>query len=146
MRHVKVECSYALPGCEEVAQRDWEMHPSWIAGMEALNSYGHWVSRVVLPIAFQWIEENKPEVYATVREDLKDDVGVVMAAALKLIKERPLYKKELEKGEAYAAAVADGTWNPAKTNPVWTGIVEKVRAETEAAFQEQAALLGDTCK
>jgi hypothetical protein len=26
---------------------------------------------------------------------------------------------------------------------VWTGIVEKVRAETEEAFAEQSSLLGD---
>ena len=148
MAHVKVECVYtslqdrkSRPGG---AHRDWEMHPSWIAGMEALKDYDHWVSTVVLPIAFQWIEEHKPAVYATVPEGLKDDVGVVIAAAFKLVKESPAYKKGLEQSEAYEAALEDGTWDPSKTNPVWTGIVEKVRAETKEAFAEQSSLLGDT--
>jgi len=122
------------------------MHPSWIAGMEALNAYSDWVSSVVLPIAFQWIEEHKPEVYATVPEDLKDDVGVVIAAAFKLVKELPAYKDGQKKSAVYEAAVAEGTWNPSKTNPVWTGIVKKVRTKTEEAFAEQAAILGDTSR
>ena len=147
MRHVKVECHYCPPECDESQPRkvrDWEMHPSWIAGIEAMNTYSGWVSEVVLPIAFQWIEEHKAEVYASVPEQYKDDVGVVIAAAFKLVKELPAYKEELEKSEAYDAAIANGTWDPSKTNPVWTGIVEKVRAETKEAFAEQSSLLGDT--
>jgi hypothetical protein len=119
------------------------MHPSWIAGMEALNAYGDWVSSFVLPIAFQWIEEHKEEVYATVPEELRDDIGVVIAAAFKLVKELPLYKTGLERGAEVAAEVARGTFDTSKINPVWTGLVRKVRAETEEAFAEQAPLLGD---
>ena len=150
MRVVKNECSYCTPQEEKSqfhqAPRDWEMHPSWIAGMEALNAYGNWVSSVVLPIAFQWIEEHKPEVYATIPEELKDDVGVVMAAAFKLVKELPAFKVGLKKSEAYDSAIAAGTWDPSKTNPVWTKIVKKVRTETAEAFAEQSSLLGDTPK
>jgi hypothetical protein len=146
MKHVKMVCDYCPPshhpkpplheGC-----RDWEMHPSWIAGMEALNAYSDWVSSIVMPIAFQWIDEHRSEVYATVPEDLKDDVGVVMAAAFKLVKESPAYKRGLEKCETYKAAVAAG--DVSKINPVWTSIVKKVRSGTEEAFTEQASLLGD---
>ena len=146
MRHVKVECTLCPPPCENSghrAVRDWEMHPSWIAGIEALNAYGDWVSTVVMPVAFQWIEEHKAEVYASVPEKYRDDVGVVLAAAFKLVKDLPAYKKELEKSAQYDAAIANGTWDPSNTNPVWTGIVEKVRAETKEAFAEQSDLLGD---
>lgn len=147
MREVKSDCFYCPPECEDSqphrTPQDWEMHPSWIAGMEALNAYGHWVSAVVLPIAFQWIEEHKADVYANVPQNLKDDVGVAIAAAFKLVKELPAYKAGLEKCEGYDAAVANGTWNSSKTNPVWTGIVKKVRKETQEAFAEQASLLGD---
>ena len=111
--------------------------------MEALNAYGDWVSSFVLPIAFQWIEEHKAEVYASVPEDLRDDVGVVIAAAFKLVKELPVYKDGLEKSAAYEAEVASGTFDASKTNPVWTGIVKKVRTSTEEAFAEQSPLLGD---
>jgi hypothetical protein len=150
MKHIKVKCGYCPP-VEKKTQsqgvpRDWEMHPSWISGVEALNAYSDWVSSVVLPIAFQWIEEHKPEVYAAVPEELKDDVGVAIAAAFKLVKELPAYKEGLKKSAAYEKAVADGTWDPSKTNPVWTGIVKKIRTETEEAFAEKSSLLGDIPK
>jgi hypothetical protein len=109
--------------------------------MEALNAYGDWVSSVVMPIAFQWVEEHKDEVYATVPEELRDDV--VLAAAFRLVQELPVYKSGLRKSAEYDAAVADGTFDPSTTNPVWTGIVRKVRAETDEAFAEQASLLAD---
>ena len=144
---VKRNCVYCPPHHPTASvpggPRDWEMHPSWIAGMEALNAYGDWVSSFVLPIAFQWIEEHKAEVYASVPEHLKDDVGVVIAAAFRLVKELPTYKKELEARADYDAEVASGTLDPSETNPVWTGLVKKIRTETEEAFAEQAPLLGD---
>jgi hypothetical protein len=147
MRHVKLVCEYCPPPHHKPpfpgGHRDWETHPSWIAGMEALNSYGDWVSSVVLPIAFQWIEEHKSEVYASVPEDIKDDVGVVIAAAFRLIKELPAYKNGMEKSAAYEADVASGTHDSSKTNPVWAGIAKKIRANTEEAFAEQSSLLGD---
>jgi hypothetical protein len=144
---VKKDCVYCPPPPLRrpplpAGPRDWEMHPSWIGGMEALNAYGDWVSRYVLPVAFQWIEEHKREVYATVPEHLKDDVGVVIAAAFKLISELPSYKEEIEKSAAYEADETREAHH--STNPVWTGIVKKVRASTEEAFKEQAPLLGET--
>jgi hypothetical protein len=144
---VKKLCEYCPPPHHKHpipgGSRDWEMHPSWIAGMEALNAYNDWVSSFVLPIAFQWIEEHKPEVYASVPENLKDDVGVVIAAAFRLVKELPVYKSGQEKSAAYEAEVSSGTFDPSTTNPVWTGITKKVRTETEEAFAEQSSLLGD---
>ena len=147
MRHMKLVCEYCpthhhkhpFPG----GQRDWETHPSWIAGMESFHAYCDWVSSVVLPIAFQWIEEHKEEVYATVPEELRDDVGVVIAAAFRLVKELPVYKSGLEKSAAYEADLASGAHDTSKTNPVWTGIAKKIRAGTEEAFAEQSTLLGD---
>jgi hypothetical protein len=111
--------------------------------MEALNAYGDWVSSVVMPIAFQWIEEHKSEVYASVPEELKDDVGVVIAAAFRLVKELPAYKLELEKSAIYEAELASGTLHSSKINPVWTGITKKIRTSTEEAFAEESSLLGD---
>ena len=111
--------------------------------MEALNAYGDWVGSFVLPVAFQWIEEHKSEVYASVPEEFKDDVGVVIAAAFRLVKELPAYKAGVKKREVYEAELASGTFDPSNTNPIWTGIVKKVRTETEEAFAEQAPLLGD---
>ena len=143
MRHLKLECSCCPPTHRRHHPGDWETHPSWIAGMEALDAYGDWVSSVVLPIAFQWIEEHKAEVYASVPDDLRDDVGVVMAAAFRLVEELPAYKKGLEKSAEYDAALAAGTLDTSKLNPVWTGITKKIRTETEKAFSEQSPLLGN---
>ena len=147
MQQVKVACKYCPPRHHtplfREGHRDWEMHPSWIAGVEALNAYSDWVSSVVLPLAFQWIEEHKPEVYSQVPEELWDDVGVVTAAAFRLVRELPGYKTGMEKSAEYEAAVANGTWDSSKTNPVWTGIAKKIRSGTEEAFREQASLLGN---
>ena len=150
MRLIKTDCQGAPTCCDKplpcTTPKDWESHPSWIAGIEALHGYANWVSSVVMPIAFQWIEEHKPEVYASIPEELKDDVGVVIEAAFKLIKELPNYKQGLEKSDAYEAAMAAGTWDSSKTNPVWTGIVKKVRTCTQNAFAEQSSLIGDCPK
>jgi hypothetical protein len=147
---VKRSCNYCPPPQPKPpvpgGPRDWEMHPSWIAGMEALHAYGDWVSSFVLPIAFQWIEEHKSEVYASMPEDLKDDVGVVIAAAFRLVKDLPAYKEGMEKSAAYQEAVASGTYDSSSTNPVWTGIVRKIRTGTEEAFAEQSSLLGDVAE
>jgi hypothetical protein len=123
--------------------RDWENHPSWIAGIESLHAYGEWVSSVVLPIAFQWIEEHRAEVYASVPEELRDDVGVVIAAAFKLVKELPAYQNGIVKSAAYEAAMSVENADSSKINPVWTGITRKVRTSMKEAFAEQASLLGD---
>jgi hypothetical protein len=125
---------------------DWEMHPSWIGGIEALNAYNLWVSEVVLPIAFQWIEEHKPEVYAHIPKDLKADVGVVIAAAFQLVKELPAYKKGMEESKRYEEALENGTWDPSGINPVWTKIVEEVRTATEEIFDTQSEELKDTIR
>ncbi len=143
MQQIKVNCTYCPPHKKKTHPHDWEIHPSWIAGVEALNSYNDWVSSVVLPIAFQWIEEHKTEVYAPVPEELKDDVGVVIAAAFKLIKELPAYKSGVEANANYEEAAAKGTWDASKTNPIWSAIAKKVRTSTEEAFKEQSSLLGD---
>jgi hypothetical protein len=120
------------------------MHPSFTAGIEALEDYNHWVNAVLLPIAFQWIEEHKPEVYAKVPGELRDDIGVAIAAAFNLVKEMPLYRQGREQRESYEAAREDGTWDASKANPVWTDIAKKVRSRTEETFAEHSEHLGDS--
>jgi hypothetical protein len=125
---------------------DWEMHPSWIAGIEALDAYNHWVSEVVLPIAFQWIEEHKDEVYADVPAVLKDDVGVVIAAAFQRVKELSAYKNGMARAAEYETALANGSWDSTTINPVWAWITQKVRTATEVAFSAENASLKDTVR
>jgi hypothetical protein len=125
---------------------DWETHPSWIAGMAALNAYNNWVSEIVMPIAFQWIEEHKAEVYANIPEHLKDDVGVVIAAAFELIKRLGAYQKGLVKFEEYERALQDGTWDPASINPVWASISRDIRGATDESFDIHRDVLKDTIR
>ena len=79
---------------------------------------------------------------ATVQVKSRVD-GQVIAAAFRLVKELPVYKSGMERSAALEANVASGTHDASKTNPVWTGIVRKVRTSTEEAFSEQSSLLGD---
>src|SRR6185437_13395362 len=75
----------------------WAVHPSLKTALDSLQSYDCWVARVVMPIAFQWIEEHKDEVYKLVPtkpKDLTDDIGVVIAAAFTLVEQTPCYKEE----------------------------------------------------
>lgn len=148
MRHIKTDCHCAPTRCGEPwpSPQIFETHPSWTAGIDALNAYGDWVSSILLPIAFQWIEEHKPEVYASIPDEYRDDVGVVTATAFKLVEKLPAYQIEREKSAAYEAAMAAGTWDSSKTNPVWTSVAEKVRTETRKAFAEKSSLIGDCHK
>lgn len=134
-----------MPCCKkEEPHPDGEMHPSWAAAMDSLQDYLCWVDGVVLPIAFQWIEEHKPEVYATVPDELKDDVGVVIAAAFGLVKELPVYKQGREKCKDHDQSTKTGSSDPSPVNPVWAGITQKIRTDTREAFDEQAQLLDGT--
>jgi hypothetical protein len=146
----KSATTYIIQPCPQQqpfdAPKDWETHPSWTAGIAALNAYNEWVAQVVMPIVFQWIEEHKQEVYAHVEDHLKDDVGVVVAAAFELVKHLGAYQKGLVKYEEYERAVKDGTWNTANINPVWTSITRDVREATNEIFDAHKDVLKDTIR
>lgn len=144
----KVNCVYCPPPPRRPRPgrdlRQSELHPSLSAGLEAVEDYNHWVNAVLLPIAFQWIEEHKSEVYANVPEELRDDIGVAIAAAFKMVKELPLYQQGREQHAAYEAALEEGSWDSSKANPVWTSIAKKLRAGTDEAFAEHSEHLGES--
>jgi len=128
------------------AHPDWGHHPSWIAGLEGLSAYNNWVSEIVMPIVFQWIEEHKTEVYEGVPEKLKDDVGVVIASAFEIVKKMPNYTNGLKKAEEFEAALEDKTLDLKSINPVWTEIAQKVREGTDRVFDEQKGVLKGTIR
>ena len=132
------------PKRSSLRKPDWEMHPSWTAGMEGLNAYNKWVSEVVLPIAFQWIEEHKTEVYASVAEENRDDVGVVIASAFELVKALPSYANGLRVSREIELELEEGRFDPAGINPVWTGIAQKIREGTERVFEDESDVLRGT--
>jgi hypothetical protein len=99
-----------------------------------------------MPIAFQWIEEHKTEVYAHIEKDMEDDVGVVIAAAFELIKGLGAYQKGIEMNKEYEKALKDGTLDQAKMNPVWTSIARDVREATGESFDIHKDVLKDTIR
>ncbi|NYF91150.1 hypothetical protein RBB79_16155 [Tunturiibacter empetritectus] len=123
---------------------DWGMHPSWIAGIEGLDAYNRWVSEVLMPIVFQWIDENYDEVYASVPPDLEDDVGVVIASAFEIVKGMQNYTDGENKAQEFATAHGHGQVDLTTINPVWTDIISKVRNDTTAEFQKYKGVLKDT--
>jgi hypothetical protein len=111
--------------------------------MEALDDFHDWVARVVLPIAFQWIEENYDEVYENIDKKYEDDVGVVIAAAYQLIQNRSALTKLADQKKKFA----EGKWNPpdpSTLNPIWATITNEVRAATAEAFEKEKQYLDDT--
>ena len=151
MGHIKLTDTQYLP-CQphqyslKGVHPDWETHPSFITGIEALNAYHFWVAEVVLPIAFQWIYENKPKVYKSVPKEHYGDVGVVFAAAFEVIKDLPEYKNGLVAFEKYKKALADGSWDSSQINPVWSGVTKKVRKATKKSFDAESASLKDSIR
>ncbi|MBB5342273.1 hypothetical protein [Tunturibacter empetritectus] len=123
---------------------DWGMHPSWIAGIEGLDAYNRWVCEVLMPIAFQWIEENYTAVYASVPDDYKDDVGVVIASAFELVKAMSNYSDGEDKAKEFDAAHEGGNVDLTKLNPVWTDIVKQVRNDTKTEYDKYKSVLKDT--
>ena len=69
----------------EKAHPSWEMHPDFIQALKSLDSYNLWISEVIMPIVFQWIQDHYKEVYDGIPQEQHDDVGVVMAHAWALM-------------------------------------------------------------
>ena len=135
------------PGVKRMQpQPDWLAHPSLIAAIENLDAYNEWVSEVVLPIAFQWIEEHKSDVYASVAEENKDDVGVVIAAAYEIVKTKPIFQKGVEATKQFEEDRVAGRVDYASLNPVWTKIVKRVREASHSAFHHEKSVLKDTIR
>ena len=97
-----------------------------------MTAYQEWVSRIVMPIAFAWIAEHDDEVYANVPKepDLRDDVGVVIAAAFELVSKTDVYLEGVKKSQEYEDAKRKGKLETATLNPIWTKITKEVGKAT----------------
>jgi|UPI000684EBF4 hypothetical protein len=123
-----------------------ELHPSLNIAIHSLDDFIHWVSGVVLPIAFQWIYENRTQVYAGIPDAKKDDVGVVIAAAFQLVKNLDAYKYGMDEFEKYCKDPEDPDSDDAKMNPVWEKITKDALQCITDAFQGQGESLSDTIR
>lgn len=89
-----------------------DQHPSLYTALEHLMIYERWVSDVVLRIAFRWIDENRSEVYAGIKDEYKDDIGVVINAAFNAVMKR---------------TPIEGDHKPRAFNPTWVRIIEALQ-------------------
>lgn len=141
----KGNCTVIYRQCDDDQHRlalpAWEVNPLWKLAMESLQGYDNWATGIVLPIAFQWIEEHKDEVYSTVPEELRDDIGVVISAAFELVRQMPYYRKGVEMGKEFEREEAMGTLDTSKYNPVWTAISTRIQKEVEIAFARHRDVL-----
>jgi hypothetical protein len=128
VKTVTVKCNFGRPHHSlSGSLGDHEGHPAFLAALEGLTAYNDWVADVVLPIAFQWIQENYTKVYEHIAESEKDDVGVVISAAFRLVKEMELYKQGQQHAADYEQQEKDKTLRIESINPVWAPLSKAIR-------------------
>lgn len=117
-----------------------DQHPSFTLALDALNMYERWVSRVVLPIAFEWIGEH-PEICDGIPDSSKDDIGVVIAAAFEKVQRCPHYLA----GQQACSNFKSGKLKAVRPiNPVWDRISQGLSAETRRVYQAESKFLINT--
>lgn len=119
----------------------WELHPSWKMALDSLDAYSRWVSEIVIPIAFEWIEEHKDEVYRDIPKRYQEDIGVVISAAFELVRNRPTYARGLEYRQQIEDERREGTLNTSDFNPVWTAISTEIEEDVEETFAKYRDVL-----
>lgn len=141
----KTHCTY-IP-CQESLNPSrpilppWEGHPALKLSLDCLEGYDRWVSEVVLPIAFQWIYENKDTVYKHVRPNLKDDVGAVIAGAFELVKEMDYYKEGRALGKEIEEKRKKHQMDTREFNPHWTAIADEAHDAIRKIFEKHESHL-----
>ncbi len=141
---IKTGCRYVCEGSREPTTvpttEDWAQHPGLNLAMDGIAMYATWVSRTVMPIVFQWVDEHKPEMREKMGVDptapLPDDVEAVVQAAFEIIKGRDAYIRGKAAFEEYQTAMATRSWDPTGINPHWTRVSRMMREQVREALHE----------
>ncbi len=129
----KMSASAAVAGYGQ----HWGLH----AAVEGLAAYQHWVSCMVLPIVFEWIEERHDAFYAQIPPDLHDDIDTVVKVAFEMIREK--YEKRQWDPDQLKSKIASGEIDSKQINRTWTDISAHLRHEMhEASIHESEPLVG----
>ena len=148
---MKTGCRYLCEGSRPVTTppttESWAQHPGMNMAMDGIAIYANWVSRVVMPIVFQWVDEHRAEMHDKmgIAQDalLPDDVDAVVHAAFEIVKEKPAYLAGREAFKEFQDALADRSWNPAGLNSHWSAMTETIRQQMrETSHQEVGPLVG----
>jgi len=101
--------------------------------MDGISIYANWVSRVVLPIAFQWIHERETVICENNDwKRLPDDVGKVVQAAFAEVQKENYYKECRDEFERFLwRAIHDPLTSKEteKINCSWTETSARLRKE-----------------
>ena len=139
---LKIACKYVGEPPTRVlaspAIPDYAQHWGLSVAVEGLAAYQHWVSCMVLPIVFQWVDEHKEEVYGRVPRDLRDDIDTVIRAAFEIIREKKAYEEGRKELEEFKAMMASDKLDTSKINPSWTRITANLREEMKEALKHES--------
>lgn len=145
MGTIKRLCKYIPAQCMPPGYASYDVHPALKTGIDCLNLYSHWVSVVVMPIAFQWIEEHHDDVYGHLNKRSKKDVGAVIASAFEWIRAHSEYYKEgLAYGHDIEEAKERGNFDPTEFNPIWTDMSNEIENEIRRIFHKRRDALKST--
>ena len=136
---VKTGCRYLCEGSRPAntppTTEDWAQHPALNVAIDGISIYANWVSRVVLPIAFLWINEHKDQICKNEDWDkLPDDVNRVVSAAFDLAKEQHYYKEGRIAFFEFQQGLRDGTFKVDDINRSWVEISKILRAKIREQF------------
>ena len=114
---------------------DWAQHPALNLAMDGIAIYANWVSQVVMPIAFLWIEAHKEAICKNKSwAKLPDDVNEVINAAFEIAMQEPYYKNGQTAFTQFQEELKAGTLKTDTLNPSWTAISKSLRAAIHKAF------------
>lgn len=136
---IKTNCKYLCEGSRDLdtppTTEDWAQHPALNIAMDGIAIYANWVSRIVMPIAFLWIDEHKEEICAYEHWDkLPDDVNEVVNAAFEIAKEQHYYKDGRIAFYDFQQEVKGSKFKTENINPNWTEKSKELRAEMHRQF------------
>ena len=123
------------------ALEDYAHHWGLNAAVEGLAAYQHWISSMVLPIVFQWIDEHHDEIYARVDkvgQNLRDDLDTVIKVAFEMVREKKAYEEGRKELEEFEMKMASGTLDTSTINPTWTTISAHLREEMREALKHES--------
>lgn len=122
----------------------WAQHPALSLAMDGIAIYANWVSRVVLPIAFQWIHENQDEICKSQHwKKLPDDVDRVISAAFELVQKEDYYKECKAEFDKFHKLMELGKLDENVTdqiNQTWTDISRRLRIPVHKEFDHELEL------
>jgi hypothetical protein len=134
-------CEALDPNAAFLSVEPWGQHWGLSVALDGIAAYQYWISRMVMPIVFQWIEENHEEVYANIPVSSRDDIEKVIQAAFNIVKTLPAYEAGQAELKTFEARLASRTADTSPMNPTWAEISGRMREEMREVLTEESRQL-----